>query len=319
MSGKPSESTFATNTRRCAADRRAQAESSLSIESDRPDAKVLRGEESDSASYVLNHYDSDPPRHANALLEADTTRLVPQLSNPPSSPVFPDSVLSALLHQMNNLTAVLATQEPNRAAHLRFFVAISDRRCRLERSRAVRGNRKTTEPQLSAPVVPSPPQSSWTVVSRDESAPSGPPKMRFSTRWDTATTAGAFRESLERVGLWQSWCIASVFPASCSSRWFCCYCIAAVPRRVRKSAVSASFPIAIDSLISAPADAVVAVRPRIISVTRPSSVSLPCSMPPILPPASQSNSNAGAGVVWDAVYRDTIESRIETTFNGSFR
>ena len=102
MSGTPSESTPATNTRRRAADRRARAESSSNIESDRPDATVVRREESDSASYVrLHHRDSNPPRNVNSFATAYATLLVPQPSNPPSNPVPSDSVLSALLHQMN--------------------------------------------------------------------------------------------------------------------------------------------------------------------------------------------------------------------------
>ena len=90
----PAESTPATNTRRRPTDRRARAESSSSIKSDRPDTTVVRREESDSASYVrLHHRDSDPPRHANYSPTADATLLVPQ----PSNPAPPDSVLSALL------------------------------------------------------------------------------------------------------------------------------------------------------------------------------------------------------------------------------
>ena len=49
MSGQPSESTPSTNTRCRAADRRARAGSSSSVESDRPDATVMRREKSDSA------------------------------------------------------------------------------------------------------------------------------------------------------------------------------------------------------------------------------------------------------------------------------
>ena len=37
-----------------------------------------------------------------------------------------------------------------------------------------------------------------------------------------------------------------------------------------------------------------------------SPVSLPCSMPPMLPPASQSNLNAAAIVAWDAADRDIL-------------
>ena len=94
MSGKPVESTPACNTRRRAGDRRARAESSSSVESDRPDATVMRREEWDSASYVrLHHRDSDPFWHTNPSPAADATLLVPQPSNP--APL--DSVLLALL------------------------------------------------------------------------------------------------------------------------------------------------------------------------------------------------------------------------------
>ena len=83
-----------SSPRRRATDRRARAESSSSIESDRFDATVVRREGSDSASYVrLHRRDSDPPRHANYSPTADATLLVPQ----PSNPAPPDSVLSALL------------------------------------------------------------------------------------------------------------------------------------------------------------------------------------------------------------------------------
>ena len=99
MSGEPVESTPAGNTRRRAGDRRARAGSSSSVESDRPDATVMRREESDSASYVrLHHRDSDPLRRTNSSPTADATLLFPQPSNP--APL--DSALSALLFQMKN-------------------------------------------------------------------------------------------------------------------------------------------------------------------------------------------------------------------------
>ena len=71
MSGKPVESTAAGNTRRRVADRRVRTESSSSLESDCPNATVMRREESDSASYVRLHRDSDFLRHANPFLAAD--------------------------------------------------------------------------------------------------------------------------------------------------------------------------------------------------------------------------------------------------------
>ena len=130
MSGQPSESTPATNTRRRAADHRTRAESASSVESDRPDATVIRREESDSASYVRHHhYDSDPLRHINPSPIADATLLVPQPSNP--APL--GSVLSALLFQMKQLSSELATRD---AAQTAAITAVSDRLNRLEHSRS---------------------------------------------------------------------------------------------------------------------------------------------------------------------------------------
>ena len=127
----------------------------------------MRREESDSASYVcFNHHESDPPRHANASAAPDATLHVFQPSNTPSNPVAPDSVLSALLHQIYQLTAVLASQKTNRAADSRSLASISNRFCRRERSRVDRGNRGTTEPQSLAPAAP---QLSTVVVDNRES------------------------------------------------------------------------------------------------------------------------------------------------------
>ena len=61
MSGQPSESIPATNTRRRAADRRARDESSSSVESDHFDATVVRRGESVSASYVCLYYQTRDP------------------------------------------------------------------------------------------------------------------------------------------------------------------------------------------------------------------------------------------------------------------
>ena len=55
-------------------------------------------------------------------------------------------MFAALLRQMNQLTAVLATQEANRAADSRALAAVSDRLCHLEHSRVDRGDREATEP-----------------------------------------------------------------------------------------------------------------------------------------------------------------------------
>ena len=147
MSGQPSESTDATNTRRRAADRRARAGSSSSVESDRPDATVMRRGESDSASYVrLHHRDSDPLRRADSFHTADGTLLVPQLLNP--APL--DSVLSALLIQMKQLSSELASRD---AAQSAAITAVSDRLNRLERSRSDRSDRESANLQ-SVPMPP---------------------------------------------------------------------------------------------------------------------------------------------------------------------
>ena len=168
MSEIPAESTPATNTRGRATDRRARAESSSSIESDRPDATFVRREESDSASYVrLHHRDSDPSRHANSSPPADATLLVPQ----PSNPAPPDSVLSAVLLQIKQLSSVLAEQDANRltesrslaahfAAQSAAMTAVSDRLSRLENSRSDRGDRESADLRS----VPLPPPQPATVV-----------------------------------------------------------------------------------------------------------------------------------------------------------
>ena len=129
MSEIPVESTPATNTRRRATDRRARAESSSSIESDRLDATVVRRDKSDSASYIrLHHRDSNPPHHANSPI-ADATLLVPQ----PSNPAHLDSVLSAFLSQMKQLSSELASRDATQSAAI---TALSDRLNCLEHSRS---------------------------------------------------------------------------------------------------------------------------------------------------------------------------------------
>ena len=47
----------------------------------------------------------------------------------------------------------------------------------------------------------------------------------------------------------------------------------------------------------------------------PPSVSLPCSMPSMLPSTSQSFPNAVALIAWDATDRETVESLIETALH----
>ena len=146
---------------------------------------------SDSASYVrlLHHRDSDPPRHANSSPIADATLLVPQ----PSNFALPDLVLSALLLQMKQLSSVLAAQDANRltksrslaaqfAAQSAGMTAVSDLLNRLEHSRSDRSDRESANLQSVPLLPPSPPQSSSNLASRDEIAPTRPPKMRSSTR-----------------------------------------------------------------------------------------------------------------------------------------
>ena len=194
MSRIPTESSPADNTRRRAGDRRARVESSSSVESEHLDATVVRHVESDSASIVrLRHLDSEPPRDANISSAVVSTLLIPQPSNPPSNLILPDSVLSALLLQMIQLSSVLAAQDANGLTESRSLAAqliaqsaamtaVSDRLDRLERSRSDRNNRESADLQLSVPLPPSSPQSSSTIASRDDIAPTRPPKMRSSIR-----------------------------------------------------------------------------------------------------------------------------------------
>ena len=147
MSGEPVESTPATNNRRLAADRRARAESSSSIESDRPDATVLRREKSDLPSYVrLHHRDSDPSRHVNSFPVPDATLLVPSPQTRRRTPLT-DSVLSALLHQMKQLSSVLATQSATMTA---VFYSLD----RFKRLQSDRSDREFADLQSLVPLPP---------------------------------------------------------------------------------------------------------------------------------------------------------------------
>ena len=130
MSDQPSESTPATKIRHRVADRRTRAESASSVENHGPDETVIRREESDTASYFgLHHRDSDPLRHSNPSPAADATLQVSQPSNP--APL--DSVLSALLFQIKQLSSGLATRE---AAQSATITAVSDRLNCFEHSRS---------------------------------------------------------------------------------------------------------------------------------------------------------------------------------------
>ena len=174
MSGQPSESTPATNTRRRAADRRARAGFSSSVKSDRRDATVMSREKSDSASYVrLHHCDLGPLRRTNSST-AEATLLVIQPSN--FAPF--DSALSALMFQIKQLSSELASQD---AAQSAAITDVSDRVNRLERSRSDRSDRESANLQ-SVPLPPSPPQSSSNLASRDEIVPTRFPKMLSSIR-----------------------------------------------------------------------------------------------------------------------------------------
>ena len=195
MSRQPSESTPATNTRRRAADRRARAGSSSSVESDRFDATVMRRKESDSASYVrLHHRDSDPLRRTNSSLTDDATVLFPQPSNP--EPL--NSALSALLFQMKQLLSELASRDAAQSAEI---TAVSDSVNRLERSRSDRSDRESVNLQS----VPLPALQPATVVveSRESRRDRPHAPRRCGPRSDEIlrTTARAVCESFERVGL----------------------------------------------------------------------------------------------------------------------
>ena len=174
MSKNPVESTPAGNTRGCTGDRHARVESSSSVESEHLDATVVRHVESDSASFVrLCHLDSEPHRDANLFPTANAT-LVPQPSNP--APL--DSVLSALLFQMKQLSSKLASQDTAQSAAI---TAVSDRLSRLERLRSDRSDRESANLQS----VPLPHQPATVVVESRESRRDRaitPPKMRSSIR-----------------------------------------------------------------------------------------------------------------------------------------
>ena len=85
---------------------------------------------------------------------ADATLLISQTSNPQSDAAPSNLMLATLMRQINQLTAVLATQKENRAANSRSLPAISDRLGRLERSRVDQGNHEFVKPHLSAPAAP---------------------------------------------------------------------------------------------------------------------------------------------------------------------
>lgn len=82
--------------------------------------------------------------------------------------------------------------------------------------------------------------------------------------------------------------------------------VAAASRRFREPAATAHPSTATVPLVSTPAVAVIAVRARIVCYSPSPSVSLPCSKPLVLPVTFQPNSNAAAGIDWNAAYRDTL-------------
>ena len=195
MFGQPSESTPATNTRRRAADRPTRAGSSSSVKSYRLDATVVRRDEADSASYVRLHRDSDPLRHTNLSPTADATLLVPYPSNP--APL--DSVLSALLFQMKQLSSVLASRD---AAQSVAITAVSNCLNRLESSRSDRSDREFANLQ-SVPLPFPPVRHSRRRISRVEtrSRPHAPRRCGPRPGGILRTTAGAVCESFEKVGM----------------------------------------------------------------------------------------------------------------------
>ena len=157
-------------TRRRAADCRARAGSSSSVKNDLNDATVMRHEESDSASYVrLYHCDSDPLRHTNSSPTADSTLLVLQPSNLASL----DSVLSVLLFQKKQLSSELASRD---AAQSAAITAVSHLLNRLERSRSDRSDGESAKLH-SVPLLTQLTTVSSNLASRDEIAPTRPPKM----------------------------------------------------------------------------------------------------------------------------------------------
>ena len=148
MSKKPAESSLATNTRRRAADRRARAESSSSVESDGIDATVVRRAKSNTTSFVhLRHPDSDPPRRSPPSRTDDTTLLIPQTSNSQSdAPLKFDARCTAATNESSDGSVNHAKSQSS----IRLEVSrssVSNRLGRLERSHVDRGDREHTEPQ----------------------------------------------------------------------------------------------------------------------------------------------------------------------------
>ena len=118
----------------------------------------MRGEKSDSTSYVrLHHRDSDPRRHTNSNLAGDAKLLAPYHSNLGHL----DFVLSALLFQMKQLLSELASRDAGQSADI---TAVSDRLNRLKRSRSDRSDRESANLHL-----PLPPQPVTVVVESHES------------------------------------------------------------------------------------------------------------------------------------------------------
>ena len=156
MSSQPSESTPATNTRRRAADRRARAGLSSRVESDRPNAPQGVG-----LSVVCL-----PP--TSRLGPPSTHQLLPhrRCHTPRPQPLNPaplDSVLSALLFQIKQLSSQLASLD---AAKCAAKTAVSDRLNRLERSRSDGSNRESANWQ-SVRLPPSPQPATVVVESRE--------------------------------------------------------------------------------------------------------------------------------------------------------
>ena len=230
---------------------------------------------------------------------------MPHSSSPsPRIPPLSTSVLSALLFHMKQLSSELASRD---AAQSAAITAVSDRLNRLEHSRSDRSNRESANLQ-SVPLPP--PQPATVVVESHES------------RRDRAHThpENAVLDPMRYCGLLP-------VPSANHSRdsdWYsrdasrpfvlppyrhAGFVATALPQ---PHAGFASLPpppipqpLPSHSLVPQPMPSLPFAHESYPSLA-PLSVSLPCSMPSMLPYTSQSYPNAVAGIAWDATDRATL-------------
>ena len=134
----------ANNTGRRAAYRRARTESSSRIKSKRPDASRAPRGVGRCIVCLPPLLRLGPPRYVNPFPAADATLLVHRLETHWQTPLFPNSVQSALLHQIKQFSSIWAAQDANRliksrsleaqfAAHNAAMIAVFNRVDRFER------------------------------------------------------------------------------------------------------------------------------------------------------------------------------------------